>query len=128
MRKCSSLSFLFRCSHSFVTRFFLGLVLYQLILYCVSLCLLLLLLFFFVKKTLFSFQTLLKGIFSLLTCHLQFSFTARVSMTLKCQSVQSLSDHKTACTFCVSQQRGIVERMVGRSLLSGAERGEGKSE
>ena len=63
------------------------------------------------EKTLFSFQTLLKGTFSLLTCHLQFSITARVSMTLKRQSVQSLSDHKTARSFCVSQQRGIVERM-----------------
>ena len=68
--------------------------------------------FFTAKKTLFSFQTLLKGTFSLLTCHLQFSITARVSMTLKRQSVQSLSDHKTARSFCVSQQRGIVERMV----------------
>ena len=48
-------------------------------------------------------------------------------MTLKRQSVQSLSDQKTGSTFCVSQERGIVERMVksktnGRSLLSGAER------
>ena len=60
----------------------------------------------------FSFQTLLKGTFSLLTCHLQFSITARVSMTLKRQSVQRLSDHKTARTFGVSQERGIVERMV----------------
>ena len=31
----------------------------------------------------FSLQTLLKGTFSLLTCHLQFSITARVFMTLK---------------------------------------------
>ena len=53
----------------------------------------------------FSLKTLLKGTFSLLTCHLQFSITARVSMTLKRQSVQSLSDHKTARTFCVSQER-----------------------
>ena len=52
-----------------------------------------------------SFQTLLKGTFSPLTCHLQFSITARVSVTLKRQSVQSLSDHKTACTFGVSQER-----------------------
>ena len=52
----------------------------------------------------FSFQTLLKGTFSLLTCHLQFSITARVSMTLKRQSVQFLSDHKTARTFCVNQE------------------------
>ena len=28
----------------------------------------------------FSFQTLLKGTFSLLTCHLQFSITGRVSI------------------------------------------------
>ena len=42
----------------------------------------------------FSFQTLLKGTFSLLTCHLQFSITARVSMALKRQSVQSLSGQK----------------------------------
>ena len=42
--------------------------------------------------------------------------------------MQSLSDHKTARTFCVSQERGIVEGMVwsktkhdGRSLLSGVE-------
>ena len=92
-----------------------------------------LLFFFFAKKTIFSFQTLLKGTFSLLTCHLQFSITVRVSMTLKRQSVQSLSDQKTGRTFCVSQERGIVERMVwsktnGRSLLSGAERPGGKSE
>ena len=60
----------------------------------------------------FSFQTLLKGTFSLLTCHLQFSITARVSMTLKRQPVQSLSDHKAALTFCVSQERGIVQGMV----------------
>ena len=48
-------------------------------------------------------------------------------MTLKRQSVQRLSYHKKARTFCVSQERGIVERMVwsktnGRSLLSGAEK------
>ena len=65
----------------------------------------------------FSFQTLLKGTFSLLTCHLQFSITARNSMRLKRQSVQSLSDHKNA---------RIIERMVwsktnGRALLSGTE-------
>ena len=58
----------------------------------------------------FSFQTLLKGTFSLLPCHLQFSITARVSMTLKRQSVQRLSYPKKARTFCVSQERGIVER------------------
>ena len=52
----------------------------------------------------FSFQTLLKGTFSLLTCHLQFSITTRVSMTLERQSVQSLSDHKAARTFA-SQER-----------------------
>ena len=51
-----------------------------------------------------SFQTLLKGTFSPLTCHLQFSITARVSATIKRQSVQSLLDHKTARTFCVSQE------------------------
>ena len=70
--------------------------------------------FFLAKKTMFSFQTLLKGTFSLLTCHLQFSITARVSMTLKGQSVQSLSDDKAARTFDVSQERGIVERVVWR--------------
>ena len=48
-------------------------------------------------------------------------------MTLKRQSVQRLSHHKKARTFCVSQERGIVERMVwsktnGRSLLSGVEK------
>ena len=80
-------------------------------LYFVCLFLLLLLLFFFVyffflsEKTIFSFQTLLKGTFSLLTCHLEFSITARVSMALERQPVQSLSDHKIACTFCVSQER-----------------------
>ena len=68
--------------------------------------------FLFAKKTMFSFQTLLKGTFSLLTCHLQFSITARVSMTLKRQSVQSLSGNKAARTFCVSQEGGIVEVMV----------------
>ena len=88
-------------------------------------------LLFFAKKTMFSFQTLLKGTFSLLTCHMQFSITAGVSMTLKRQSVQRLSDHKTARTFCASQEHGIVERMVwsktnGCSLLSGAEKGWGK--
>ena len=51
-------------------------------------------------------------------------------MTLKRQSVQRLSYHKKARTFCVSQERGIVERMVwsktnGRSLLSGAEKEDG---
>ena len=44
--------------------------------------------------------------------YLQFSITVRVSMTLKRQTVQSLSDQKTAHTFCVSQGRGIVERRV----------------
>ena len=123
--KSSSLSFLFRCSHLFVTRFFLGLVLYSILFpyFC----------FFWggAKKAMFSFQTLLKGTFSLLTCHLQFSTTARVSMTLKRQSMQRLSDHKTALTFCVSHERGIVGRMVrskrnGRSLLSGAEKRGGR--
>ena len=70
----------------------------------------------------FSFQTLLKGTFSLLTCHLQSSITARVSMTLKRQSEQSLSDHKAACS--VSQERGIVKRMVW-SRRSGAGGGGG---
>ena len=60
----------------------------------------------------FSFQTLLKGMFSLLPCHLQFSITARVSMRLERQSVQRLSYHKKARTFWVSQERGIVEQMV----------------
>ena len=61
--------------------------------------------FFLAEKTIFSFQTLLKETFSVLTCHLEFSFTARVSMTLACQPVQSLSDHKIARTLCVSQER-----------------------
>ena len=105
--KSSSLSFLFRCSHSFVTRFFLGLVLYSILFpYFYCFC------FFLAEKTMFSLKTLLKGTFSLLTCHLQFSITARVSMTLKRQSVQSLSGHKAAHTFCVSQEGGIVEVMV----------------
>ena len=44
-------------------------------------------------------------------------------MTLKRQSVQSLSGHKTARTFCVTKNAQIVERMAwsktnGRSLLS----------
>ena len=60
----------------------------------------------------FSFQTLLKETFNLLTCHLQFSITARDSMILKSQSVQSLSDHKAARTFSLSQERGIFEQMV----------------
>ena len=60
----------------------------------------------------FPFQTLLKGTISLLTCNLLFIITTNVSMTLKRQPVQSLSDHKTARTFCVSQERGIVERRV----------------
>ena len=51
-------------------------------------------------------------------------------MTLKRQSVQRLSYPQKASTFCVSQERGIVERMVwsktnGRSLLSGAEKEDG---
>ena len=87
------------------------------------------LLLFLGEKTMFSFQTLLKGTFSHLTCHL-FSITVRVSMTLKRQWVQSLSDHKTGRTFCVSQERWIVEGMVwsktnGRSVLSGATKGGG---
>ena len=54
-------------------------------------------------------------------------------MTLKRQWVQSLSDHKTGRTFCVSQERWIVEGMVwsktnGRSLLSGATKGGGGRE
>ena len=53
----------------------------------------------------FCFQTLLKETFSLLTCHLEFSIPARVSITLERQPVQSLSDHKIARTFCVSQER-----------------------
>ena len=53
-------------------------------------------------------------------------------MTLKRQWVQSLSDHKTGRTFCVSQERWIVEGMVwsktnGRSVLSkGGGGGEGE--
>ena len=90
------------------------------------------LLLFLGEKTMFSFQTLLKGTFSHLTCHL-FSITVRVSMTLKRQWVQSLSDHKTGRTFCVSQERWIVEGMVwsktnGRSVLSGATKGGGGGE
>ena len=47
------------------------------------------------------------------------------------QLVQRLSDHKTARTFCASQEHGIIERMVwsktsGCSLLSGAEKGWGE--
>ena len=80
----------------------------------------------------FSFQTLLKGTFSLLTCYLQFIITAKVSMTLKRQSVQSLSNHKTARTFCVSQERGIVERRVWSKwsfpLVWSRGRGEGVGE
>ena len=54
-------------------------------------------------------------------------------MTLKRQWVQSLSDHKTGRTFCVSQERWIVEGMVwsktnGRSVLSGATKGGGGGE
>ena len=122
--KSSSLSFLFKVfpfvRYKIPLRF---IVLYSILfhyLYC----------FFFAKKTI-SFQTLLKGTFSLLTCHLQFSITARVSMTLKRQSVQRLSDHKTARAFCARQEHGIVERIVwskanGCSLLSGAEKGWGE--
>ena len=74
MRKIVQSVFTFRCSLSFVTRFFLSLELYSILLpyfYCY---------FFFAKKTMLSFQMLLKGTFSLLTCHLLFSITARVSM------------------------------------------------
>ena len=89
---------------------------FGIILYFVSqfLFLLLLMFYFFAEKTMFSFQTLLKAgvTFSLLTSYLQFSITVRVSMTLKRRTVQSLSNHKTARTFCVSQERGIVERRV----------------
>ena len=53
-------------------------------------------------------------------------------MTLKRQSVQSLSDHKTARTFCVSQERGIVERRVWSKwsfpLVWSRGRGEGVGE
>ena len=76
----------------FITRFFLDLVLYSCF---VSLFLFLFFYYFFwEEKTMFSFQTLLKGTFSLVTCHLQFSITARVSMSLKRQSVESLAGHK----------------------------------
>ena len=55
-------------------------------------------------------------------------------MTLKRQSVQSLSDHNTAPSFCVSQERGIVERMEQNKIVvpcclekrSGAEGGGGE--
>ena len=51
------------------------------------------------EKTIFSFQTLLKGAFSLLTCHLQFSITARVSMTLKHQLSVFFFAEKTMFSF-----------------------------
>ena len=95
-------SFLFRCSHSFVTRFFLGLVLYSILFpyfYC----------FFGGGKRRCSLS---KRCWKELSSHLQFSITARVSMTLKRQSVRSLLDHKAARTFCLSQERGIFEQMV----------------
>ena len=99
--KSSSLSVLFRCPHSCATRFLLGLVLYSILFpyfhfsfFSIS--------FFWGGKTMFSFQTLNC---QSLTWHLQLSITATVSMTLKRKSVQSLSDHKTARTFCVSQER-----------------------
>ena len=60
---------------------------FNIILYFVSRVLLLF--FLFAKKTMFSFQTLLKGTFSLLTCHLQFSITARVIDTKTSISAKS---------------------------------------
>ena len=60
---------------------------FSIILYFVSRFLLLF--FLFAKKTMFSFQTLLKGTFSLLTCHLQFSITARVIDTKTSISAKS---------------------------------------
>ena len=47
----------------------------------------------------FSLKTLLKGTFSLLTCHLQFSITARVSMTLKHQLSVFFFAEKTMFSF-----------------------------
>ena len=64
----------------------------------------------------FSFQTLLKGTFSLLTCHLQYSITARVSVTLKRQSVQSLSGHKAARTFLRKPRRRVRRNSRGYGL------------
>ena len=83
----------------------------------------------------FSFQTLLKAgvTFSLLTSYLQFSITVRVSMTLKRQTIQSLSNHKTARTFCVGQERtnsrtnGLEQNEWLRDPLVWS-RGEGVSE
>ena len=75
-----------------VLRFSIILYFVSLFLFFIIIIIIIILFYFFAEKTMFSFQTLLKGTFSLLTCHLQFSITARVSMTLKRQSVQSLSD------------------------------------
>ena len=89
---------------------------FSIILYFVSLLLLFCFLFcfcFFCGKDDVLFPNAVERNFqSFLTCHLLFSNTARVSMTLKRQSVQSLSGHKAARTFCVSQEGGIVEVMV----------------
>ena len=114
----------------FVCLFLLLLLL--LLLLILLLLLLLLYCFFLAEKTIFSFQTLLKGTFSLLTCHLEFSMTARVSMALERQPVQSLSDHKIARTFCVSQERSNsranersgAKQMVVPSYLEKATGGE----
>ena len=85
------------CFHSFVTRSFLGLVLYSILLPHI-------LFFFFGGKDDVLFPNAAERTFSLLTCHLQLSITARVSMTLKRQSVQ-ISDQKTARTLFLRKPR-----------------------
>ena len=60
--------------------------------------------FFFGGKDDVLFPNAAERTFSLLTCHLQLSITARVSMTLKRQSVQ-ISDQKTARTLFLRKPR-----------------------
>ena len=97
----------------FVTRFFLGLVLYSNLFpyfYCFFFFLFF---FFFCGKDDVLFPNAVERNFQSfnLSSAVQY-YSYRVSMTLKRQSVQSLSGHKAARTLCVSQEGGIVEVMV----------------
>ena len=122
----SSLSFLFRCSHSFVTRFFLGLVLYSILFPCFQFCFQF---FFLAEKTMLFFQTLFKGTLNLLTCHLQFDqyysqcFHTGDTNDNQCKVFQTT---KQPVLFAQAKNARTVERMVWSktngcvTLLSGA--------
>ena len=93
MRKVLKSVFSFRCSHSFVTRFFLVL---SIILYFVSLVLLFFFCFFFCGKHNFLFPNAVERNFQSFS---QSSAVQYYSMTLKRQSVKVFQTTKTASTF-----------------------------